>query len=105
MLHLDMSGQPPTMHIIGLPPTSLITSGCPSWPRRAPLDCANDNWRSFTLPVLMSFNSLKRVWLRLPAGAPHWLGSLKRANCSVSEPANAAPQVATSATPADHIFI
>ena len=34
-----MFGQPLSMYIIGLPPTSSITSGWPSWPRSVPLDC------------------------------------------------------------------
>jgi hypothetical protein len=33
-----MLGQPLSMYIIGVPPTS-TTKGCPSWPRNVPLDC------------------------------------------------------------------
>jgi len=58
MLHFDMSGQPEMKIIIGLPPMSLMTSGWPSWPRNAPVDCAHIICRSFTLFVLMSLSAL-----------------------------------------------
>ena len=53
-----MFGQPLSMNIIGLPPTSSITSGCPSCPRSVPLDCDHTICSSLTLPVLISFSEL-----------------------------------------------
>ena len=58
MLHFDISGQPETKYIMGLPPTSSITTGWPSWPRSAPDDCDHAICSFETLPVLMSASGL-----------------------------------------------
>ena len=53
-----MFGQPLSMNIIGLPATSSMTSGWPSWPRNVPLDCDQAICKFLTLLVLIPCSAL-----------------------------------------------
>ena len=57
MLHWAMFGQPDEKNIIGLPSCS-TTTGWPSWPRSAPVDCDQTICSLPTLSVLMSLSAL-----------------------------------------------
>ena len=70
MLHWAMFGQPDEKYIIGLPSCS-TTTGWPSWPRSAPVDCDQTKFSFETFSVLMSLSVEWRVnWLSRP-GAGH----------------------------------
>ena len=96
-----MFGQPEMKNIIGLPPTSSMNRGWPSWPRSAPVDCDQAICSLPTLSVLMSLSGLWRVSLLSRPGAGQVLGSFARFSISsLAMPGPARPIKAAIIPPA-----
>ena len=72
MLHWAMFGQPDDeVHHRLAADVARSTTGWPSWPRSAPVDCDQIICSLSTLSVLMSLRSLWRVSLLSRPGAGH----------------------------------